>query len=75
MSKVIVKTAGICGGRARLAGTRIPVWGIAALVRQGLSNEQIVRRYPRITVRQVVAAKQYADRHWGEIDNDVRENQ
>src|SRR3954468_12221188 len=42
----IVKTAGVCGGRACVAGTRITVWGLVQHRQLGLSDEGILEATP-----------------------------
>jgi type III restriction enzyme len=71
----IRKTKGICGGRARIAGTRIPVWGIENARRMGLSVSEILKRYPSISRDGILAAWEYAAIHAAEIDREIRENQ
>jgi hypothetical protein len=66
----IEKIPGICGGDARIANTRIPIWGIlqaltlkrrdfARLHRESLGGKVIS---PRLPVRHPVPAPQYTDR-------------
>ena len=50
MVEHIVKTPGVCGGRACIAGHRIRVLDIAAWhERRGLSAEEIVYQFPGLT--------------------------
>jgi uncharacterized protein (DUF433 family) len=41
---LIVRTPGICGGRPRIADTRVSVQRIAAWYKMGLNAEEIVER-------------------------------
>jgi len=71
----IKKTKGICGGKARVAGTRIPVWGLENARRLGLSVAEILERYPAISERELLAAWEYAAVNAEEIGKQIRENQ
>jgi len=42
----VVKTTGVCGGRARIEGTRIRVYNVAFLHKGGASDEKIREAYP-----------------------------
>jgi uncharacterized protein (DUF433 family) len=47
LADMIVKTHGTCGGRARIAGTRIKVEHVYNWVeRQGMTPTQVVKEYP-----------------------------
>lgn len=71
----IVATPGVCGGDARIADTRIPVWVIDSLRRQGAAENDILEAYPWLTVEQIRAAWDYADRHHDEIESAIQENE
>ena len=71
----IVKTKGVCGGKARIAGTRIPVWGIENARRSGNSIPAIVRMYSGLTKNLVEAALSYALDHPQEINRAIRANE
>lgn len=70
----IVKTNGICGGRARIDGTRITVWGLVAYRRLGLDDTAILDRVTGLTPDQLAAALGYADDHADEIADDLAAN-
>ncbi len=57
---MIEATPGICGGRARLAGTRVPVHRIAGYYRLGYAPEEILGLLNSVTLPQVHAAIAYA---------------
>ena len=65
---------GVCGGSARIRSTRIPVWLIVGLRRDGVSDDRIVDYfYPgAITHEDLVNAWAYADAHPDEIDEGIR---
>lgn len=58
----------IQGGDACIAGTRIPVWVLAAMHKQGDTAEEILEAYPNLTAAQVHAALSYYYDHRAEID-------
>ena len=70
----IVKTPGICGGKARIHGTRIPVWGLEAGRRVGRSDASLLRAYPSLTLEDLQAAWSYIDGHPDEIEDQIRQN-
>ena len=61
---------GRCGGRAVIAGTRMPVWCLAR-------HPLIVCRkfWPHLTDAQIRAAHHYARTHREEIERDLREQE
>ena len=70
----ITKTPGVCGGRACIHGTRIPVWVLYEWRRLGNSDEWILAGYPTLTLADLRAAWDYANNHRAEIDEDIRLN-
>jgi uncharacterized protein (DUF433 family) len=72
----IVRTPGTCGGQPRIEGHRIKVAHVAIChERLGMSPEDLVRRYPSLTLAQVYAALAYYFDHKDEIDADIREDE
>jgi len=72
----ITKTAGICGGKACIAGHRIRVMDIVIQYeRRGLSPEEIVYQYPSITLADVHAALAYYFDNRAEIEADFQGGQ
>ncbi len=65
---LIVHTMGICGGRPRIAGTRVSVQRIAAWYKMGLNAEEIVERMGNLTLAQVYAALTYYHANREEIE-------
>jgi uncharacterized protein (DUF433 family) len=63
----IEKTPGVCGGAARVAGTRIPVWQLVEARNLGVSEAQLLIDYPSLKAVNLVDAWAYADDHAGEI--------
>jgi len=68
------KRRGICGGRAVITGTRIPVWLIFKRYRAGETIEEIQATYPHLTPSQVLDAIGYAFDHIEEVTRDIEEN-
>jgi len=58
--KHIEKTPGVCGGKPRIAGTRIRVMDVVVWHElQGLSADEIVSGYPHLSLADVHAALAY----------------
>ena len=64
----IVKIKDICGGRPVIKGTRITVWLVANLFKQGCSPEEILATYPHLTPAAVYDALSYYFDHKEEIE-------
>lgn len=71
----IVKTPGVCGGRARLIRTRIPVWVLVRARELGSTESEILQDYPALQAADLVAAWSYADEHQLEVQQDIRANE
>lgn len=76
ISEHIEITPGVCGGRPRIAGHRIRVQDIVVWHEQmGLSPDEIVSRYPTITLSDVYAALAYYHDHFQEIRTHMQEDE
>ncbi|GEM_PF-2830875 len=71
-STMIVKKEGICGGSARIAGTRIAVWEVVSWHKLGWSEEKIARELC-LRPEQVKAALKYYERHKEEIGGEIEQ--
>jgi uncharacterized protein (DUF433 family) len=71
----IEKTPGVCGGDARIAGTRIPVWGLVNARRLGINEAQLLDDYPHLSASDLVNAWAYADAYPDEIEEAIRRNE
>jgi uncharacterized protein (DUF433 family) len=71
----IEKTPGVCGGAARVAGTRIPVWQLVEARSLGASEAQLLIDYPRLEAINLVGAWAYAAEHPDEIAENIRQNE
>ena len=60
--------AGVQGGEPCIRGTRVPVWVLAAMHKQGDSAEDLLEAYPNLNAVQVYAALSYYYAHRAEID-------
>jgi uncharacterized protein (DUF433 family) len=65
----------VCGGSARIASTRIPVWSLESWRRLGAADEEILRNYPSLKPSDLVNAWRYVERHLHEIDREIEENE
>jgi uncharacterized protein (DUF433 family) len=70
--RAIVCTPGICGGNARIPGTRIPVWGLEKARRVGRSDANILECYPWLTLADLNLAWAYVATHTEEIEAQIR---
>jgi uncharacterized protein (DUF433 family) len=71
----IVATPNVCGGAARLIRTRIPIWTLELMRRQGISEIDMLRSFPNIKAADLVQAWSYADQHREEMTEAIRENE
>jgi uncharacterized protein (DUF433 family) len=70
----IEKTPGVCGGAARVAGTRIPVWQLVAARIIGASEAQLLVDFPRLKAVNLADAWAYAEDHSVEIASQIHQN-
>ena len=72
----IVKTPGVCGGRACIAGHRIRVMDIVGWHEKwGMSPEEIAFQFPGITLADIYAALTYYFDNREEIEADFRNDE
>ena len=68
----IVSTPDTCGGKPRIAGSRIQVKQIAIMhERQGISPDEIVSQFPHLSLSGVYAALAYYHDHREEINAEI----
>ncbi len=70
----IVRTEGVCGGRPRIKGTRIPVSLIAEYHRMGESVQDVVMMYPHLDPAAIYDAISYYLDHRAEIEAEIEAN-
>lgn len=80
MSNVIAEhiavTPDVCGGRPRIAGTRIRVQDVAVLhERQGMTPDEIVALYPSLGLADVHAALAYYFDHQDEVRRTIADDE
>ncbi|MBE9121027.1 DUF433 domain-containing protein [Tychonema sp. LEGE 07199] len=68
---LIVSTPGTCGGRPRIAGTRMSVQSIAIDYKAGMTPEKIAEEFPHLTLSQIYAALAYYYANQNQIDADI----
>ncbi|TAE48407.1 MAG: DUF433 domain-containing protein, partial [Oscillatoriales cyanobacterium] len=68
---LVVSTPETCGGRPRIAGTRISIAQIAVWNKEGLSVEEILEEIPYLDLAQVYAALSYYHANRNEIEADL----
>lgn len=67
----IEKTTGICGGDARIANTRIPVWQLILQRKFGQDDQQVLASYPTLTSADLDAAWAYYRDNPVEIEQSI----
>jgi type III restriction enzyme len=71
----IRSTLGVCGGRACVGRTRIPVWLLVAFLNDGLSEESLLQSYPQLTSDHIRLVRDYYRQHPQQIDQDIQEEE
>jgi uncharacterized protein (DUF433 family) len=72
----IVSSADTCGGKPRIAGTRIRVTDVVIWhERMGMSPEEIVSGWPHLTLGDVYAALSYYDDNRALVDEQMRRDE
>ncbi|NQW99904.1 DUF433 domain-containing protein [bacterium] len=66
---------GICGGSARIIRTRIPVWLLEALRRNGRSEAELLADFPTLTAEDLANTWNYARSHREEMDREIAANE
>ncbi len=71
----IERTPGICGGAARINGTRIPVWTLVRFRQLGMTDGELLSAYPTLQAENLTNAWAYYQLHSSEIEQEIRENE
>lgn len=71
----IEKTPGVCGGDARIVGTRIPVWVLVNARRLGISETELLKDYPTLSATDLANAWVYASAYAEDIEAAIQENE
>lgn len=73
-SQGIEKNNGVCGGRACIIRTRIPVWTLVEIQKMGLSDADILTHYPHLRQQDLNNAWAYYKINKKEIDFAIQKN-
>jgi uncharacterized protein (DUF433 family) len=71
----IETTPGICGGDARIAHTRIPIWVLTQARHLGNTETEILANYPSINATDLANAWAYAAAHPAELAQAIQDNE
>ncbi len=71
----IDRTPGICGGAARVSGTRIPVWTLVRFHQLGMSDAELLAAYPTLQAQNLTNAWAYYHLHSAEVEREVYTNE
>jgi uncharacterized protein (DUF433 family) len=71
----IASVPGVCGGDPCVVRTRIPVWLLESLRRQGATDAEILEAYPHLHAQDLVNAWAYVSSHRDEIDRQIAEQE
>ncbi|HEY9826770.1 MAG TPA: DUF433 domain-containing protein [Stenomitos sp.] len=72
---MIRKTPGVCGGRACIRNTRIPVWTLVVYRQNGSDDASILNDYPTLTQSDLDTAWAYNALYAEEIQSDICDNE
>ena len=72
---LVDRTAGVAGGAAHIARTRITVWALEGYRRLGWSEQQVLDSFPALRPVDLLAAFTYAAANRAEIDQEIAENE
>ncbi|HEV3006253.1 MAG TPA: DUF433 domain-containing protein [Pirellulales bacterium] len=64
----IETTPGVCGGEPCIVRTRIPVWVLEQMRRQGVNESDILRCYPTLRAEDLANAWSYVRGHRAEVE-------
>jgi len=71
----ISKSKGVCGGRARIRNTRIPVWLLVGFLKDGNTDDKLLKLYPDLNQGDLRTAWEYYEQNPKEIEQDLHENE
>jgi uncharacterized protein (DUF433 family) len=71
----IEKTPGVCGGDARIAKTRIPIWSLVNARKLGMSDKDILYNFPTLSPEDLKNAWNYYRANKEEIDTQIADNE
>jgi uncharacterized protein (DUF433 family) len=68
LGHMVKKTPGVAGGHACIRNTRIAVWTLISLSRQGMGEGELLNNFPGLTPFDLLAAQVYYQAHPEEIN-------
>ena len=68
---LIIRTPGTCGGRPRIAGTRMSIRSIAIDYKAGMTPEIIAEEFPHLTLAQIYAGLAYYHANKDELEAEI----
>jgi uncharacterized protein (DUF433 family) len=71
----IESTPGVCGGDPCIVRTRIPVWLLEQMRRQGVSEADILRNYPTLRAEDLANAWAFVRANRDEIQRQIQDNE
>ena len=71
----ISHTPGVCGGRACIRDTRIPVWTIVEAKRMGATDLDLLKSFQGLTAEDITNAMRYYEGHKDEIEADIADQE
>ena len=69
----ISHTPGVCGGKACIRNTRIPVWMIMEAKQAGASDLTLLQDFPALNAEDLTNAMRYYQGHVAEIEQDLKD--
>lgn len=69
----ITHTPGVCGGRACIRDTRIPVWTIVEAKQMGATDLELLQSFQGLTAEDITNAIRYYHGHKDEIEADLKD--
>ena len=67
----ITHTPGVCGGRACIRDTRIPVWSILEAKKMGANDLELLQSFQGLNAEDITNAMRYYHGHKDEVDADI----
>lgn len=64
----------VCGGDPCIEGTRMAVWVLFQAKSKGVSDDELLKRYPFLKHRDLENAWAYTKEHLSEIEKMIRDN-
>ena len=71
----IEKTPGVCGGEARIAKTRIPIWSLVNYRILGGNDVRFLQEFPHLMAADLADAWAYAEAHPDENEAAIARNE